>query len=423
MLLALGYLVSLLAGCGVRAHSGGDTLAFLRNGTLWVMLDDGTGARAIAGSVAGYAWSPDHHALAYRTASGGSLAPLSPTSSRRTPDAPGGMWVASISGGVPLQITPPEAATFSDPWWNANGNRLLYRETGTPGAPIYVVSQADQPVGIARKPALGAASIPALSSDGSQVAVIDAGGSLRLGAPGSLGGVIASHALLTLPGTGRPAHLLWQPHANALLYSASGAAGGIALTLVDTSGKAHIVATVPLLLDAAFSPDGSRLLVRTPDHFQLWALGASAPTFSWPEADPDAMPWWSPNGQYMLIQDATGWQVVDLTHQTVHSLLRSATAPGKSSPADEPPASRTDWRPASGSPWSADGTRIVFAAAAGDAWRGTTLPALPGGASAGLYVAPFASGSFGAASAIDGHADAAPSWSYLDPSATFLISA
>lgn len=420
VLLALGSLASLLAGCGARVHTGGDTVAFLRDGTLWVILDDGTGARAIAGNVAGYAWSPDHHALAYRTTSGGSLATLSATSSRRAPDAPGGMWVASISGGVPLQLTPSESATFSDAWWNANGNRMVYRETGIPGMPIYVVSQADQPVGIARKALLDAAGLPVLSADGQQVAAVDADGALRLGAPGSLGSVIASHALLTLPNTGRPAHLLWQPRTSALLYPASGAAGGITLTLINTSGTARAAVTVPQLLDAAFSPDGSRLLVRTPDQFQLWRLGATAPTFSWPEADPEAMPWWSPNGQYVLVQDTAGWQLVDLAHQTVHSLLHAAKAPSSSIPADEHPASRADWRPAAGSPWSADGTRIVFAAAAGDTWRGA---ALPGGASAGLYVAPFAGGSFGAASAIDNHADAAPSWSYLDPSVTYLVSA
>jgi len=419
----MACLLPLLAGCGVRVHSGTDTIAVLRGDALWVLLDDGSGARAIASSVAGYAWSPDHHELAFRVVGTSTpLTPLSPTTTRRALDAPGALGVASINGGVPLQITPSESATFGDPWWDAEGNRLVYRETGAAGLPIYVVSQADQPVGIARKPLLRAASVPAIAPDGKQVAVIDASGAVRVGAPGDDGRVIANGALLTLPAAGRPARLLWQPTRGAVLYPTPASDGvGVALRLIDAdaagsgAGTARTVATVDRLLDAAFSPDGSHLLVRTPDQFQLWPLGAAEPAFTWTDTDAGAMPWWSPDGRYVLVQDASGWQLVDLAHQTVRAVLRYASV--------QPTVLRADWRPASGSPWSADGTRMVFAAGTGDSWGGHPVPPPPGGGGTGLYVAAFAAGSFGAATAIDGHSDAAPSWSYLAPSTTFLVSA
>ena len=48
----------------------------------------------------------------------------------------------------------------------------------SPQCRLFVVSQSDQPVGIASKPVLDAASLPVLSSDGHQVAVLDTAGDL-----------------------------------------------------------------------------------------------------------------------------------------------------------------------------------------------------------------------------------------------------
>lgn len=406
-----------LAGCG-PLHPGGDTIAYLRGGQLWASWSDGTHPRLIAAGVVGYAWSPDHHELVYRAITQGSIPPLTPQSTRITPDLPANITVASISGGTPLQISPAGAVLRSDAWWDTNGNRVVYRESGaTVNMPQYIVSQVDQVFGIARKPLLAGASIPAIAPDGLRVAVIDPQGAVRIGTPSAPGTVVASGALLTLPDTGRPAHLLWRPHAGEVVYPASAADGGVALMEVGVSGGTpRTMLRVARLLDAAFSPDGATLLVRTPSDFELWRVGAATPFYTWPEADPYALPWWAPDGRALLVHDGAGWQLVDVTRRTARSVLAYSTA---TPPPSGPPV---DWRPAADSPWSPDGGHIILAGAASDIWQGRPLPS-PASGQTGLFVASFSAGTFGSASLIASGDDAAPSWSTLDPSTTFLASA
>lgn len=410
-------LVVALAGCG-PFHSGADTVAYLNDGQLWVAWSDGSHPRLISGGVAGYAWSPDHHELVYRFISQGTLPSPAPLSTRIVPDLPANISVASVNGGVPLQISPGGDGLRSDAWWDANGNRVVYRETGASvNTPQYVVSQVDQVFGIARKPLLDDASIPAVAPDGMQVAVIDARGELRIGAPASAGVVVASGALLTLPNTGMPAHPLWRPHANEVVYAAAAPGGGVALMAVATSGGTpRVLVRVSQLLDAAFSPDGSMLLVRTPSLFELWRPGAQTPVVTWIERDPYALPWWAPDSRALLIHDATGWQFLDVSKHVVRTLLHFA------SPLAAPAGPPVDWRPAADSPWNPDGSQIVLDGASGDTWQGKPLPT-PNGSSEGLYTASYTGGAFGGATLIASGGNAAPSWSTLDPSTTFLASA
>src|SRR5262249_21896124 len=154
------------------------------------------------------------------------------------------------------------------------------------------------------------------------VAVIDAAGNVQLGKPGAEGTVIAGEALLTLPGTTRPARLLWQPRHDAVVYSTP-AASGVTLVLKEDGKAPRSLATVDGRQDVAFAPDGSRLLVRTTTDFELWPLGAAkAPLFAWPETDPTALPWWSPDGKTLLVEDASGWQRVNIAAKRVDTLLR-----------------------------------------------------------------------------------------------------
>lgn len=409
-----------LGGCG-PLHSGADTIAYLRGGQLWVAWSDGTHPRLISGGVVGYAWSPDHHELVYRFIIQGSLPPLAPQSTTIAPDLPANISVASVNGGVPLQISPAGDGLRSDAWWDANGNRVVYREMGTSvNLPQYVVSQVDQIYGIARKPLLNDASTPAIAPDGMRVAVIDPRGELRVGAPAAAGAVVASGALLTLPESGRPAHLLWRPHADEVVYPAAASGGGVALMAIGASGGApRVLLSVPQLLDAAFSPDGGILLVRTPSRFELWRVGTEAvgaPFFAWPETDPYALPWWAPDGRALLVHDASGWQLIDVSKRTVRTELHFATTPAV--PATLP----VDWRPAANSPWSPDGSQVVVAGAVGDTWQGGPLSAPRSGPN-GLYLASYSTGAFGAATLIAAGENAAPSWSTLDPSETFLARA
>src|SRR5579859_3805961 len=65
--LASGTLV--VAACAF--HGGGETIAFLRGGELWSINPDGSGAAWLAGGgVVGFAWSPDHHQVVFRSGNG-----------------------------------------------------------------------------------------------------------------------------------------------------------------------------------------------------------------------------------------------------------------------------------------------------------------------------------------------------------------
>jgi hypothetical protein len=408
--------VTLLTGCGLQ--NGSETIAFLRGKTLWAINPDGSGLRPLAqGNIVSVSWSPDHHQYVMRTTQ--TYAPPAPLSLLAAPDAPGELSVGSVSGGSTVQITPNLAElSRSDAWWNADGNRLLYREslagTGIVGA-TYVVSQADQPVGIARKSVAQNAGLPVLSPDGGHLASLDSNGAIYLGAPGASGSVIATGALLTMPNSSRPARLLWQPRHDALLYLASGAQSKAAIELLALGGKPRSLGEVSGLLDLSFSPDGSRLLLRTTQGFEIWNVAQPGKAvFSWTEADPAALPWWSPAGGRILVQDASGWQLVDIARHNISPLI---TFPGASSTNI---TNANSWHPAAGSPWDATGNRFVFLGTDKALWRGRALPA-PHASTTGLYVADLASGQ--APTLIDSGADRSPTWSYLDPSTAFLVTA
>ena len=51
-------------------------------------------------------------------------------------------------------------------------------------------------------------------------------------------------------------------------------------------------------------------------------------------ADPLALPWWSPDGSMVLVQDASGWSLVDVP---VHSVSRVITFPQPVTPPGAPP--------------------------------------------------------------------------------------
>lgn len=415
--LFVSCVATLLAGCSVQ--SGGDELAFLRGGALWVARADGSHARElVAGNVVGYAWAPNHQELIARYAASGVQAPPA-GSTRGAPAARGNLVAVSINGGYPLQITPADAALErGDAWWDGASNRVVYSEqfANAPGSPSYVVSQIDQPAGIARKTLLDAASIPVLSPNGARVAVIDPNGDLRLGAPSAQGDTIASKVALILPDISRPAHLLWQPQHDAVLFPVASTSGGTNLALHDLHGDAHIVVNAVHLLDAAFSPNGALLVVHTTESLAVFD-SSGAQQLSWDEREPLALVWWSPDSKRLLVQDANGLTLVDVTRKAVTPLLvyRAPLPAQPVNPSDS-------WHPATGSPWSPDGSHIVFACESGASWHGKALPQ-PKGSSVGLYVAALTGVSGDVPTLIDSHADTAPSWSTPDPSSAFLMSA
>jgi len=178
---------TILSACAVKPASG--EVAFVRNGQLWMVQSDGTGARTIGGGfVIGYSWSPNHHQLVYRTSN--SSHPVAAAGVFGAPDTSGNLTTISVNGGYGIQISPDAPALDrSDAWWNPDGSRLLYRQEypGTLSSAEFVVSQSDQPLGIAAKSVDNASAIPVLSPDGASVAVIDGQGNVLVGHPGSRG--------------------------------------------------------------------------------------------------------------------------------------------------------------------------------------------------------------------------------------------
>ena len=189
----------------------------------------------------------------------------------------------------------------------------------------------------------------------------------------------------------------------------------VGLKLLTLGGATQSLGEVRGLLDLAFSPDGSRLLLRTTQGFAVWDVAhPGQPLVSWTEDDPAALPWWSPGSGRILVQDSAGWQLVDIASKHVRTL---AALPG-ATPTD---ISRvTNWRPAAGSPWSPTGDSFVFAGVVRETWQGKLLPT-PHGSATGLYVADPSSDA--APKLIDSGEDRAPTWSYLDPSTVFLVMA
>ena len=407
-----------LSGCSV--HTGGDTIAFIRKGVLWTIHPDGTNSVYVAaGTVVSFAWSPNHHELVYRSGSSALLAAqsLSATTTLGPPDAPSLISVASINGGTALQISPDQDTSLrSDAWWDPSGHRLLYAEYFASPSPVlaYIQSQADQPAGIARKRIEDAATLPVLSPDGKQVAVVDAQGDVLLGSAERPDRAIATGALVALPQVGRPARILWQPRHNGLLY-ATASPGGVSLVLHGlASSQATVIGTTSIVLDYAFSPDGTRLLVQTPAGLELWSVTQPGPPlYTWIGRDPYALAWWSHDSATILMQDRDGWRLLDARTGASTVLLMYST------PADNTPITQiASWRPAAGSPWSADDSHIVFVSGPG-IWRDAPL-ALSHTSSAGLYVADPRSVT-AKPRIIDGGPDIEPSWSYADPSTTFLV--
>ncbi|HKV86098.1 MAG TPA: hypothetical protein VJN88_16210 [Ktedonobacterales bacterium] len=405
------------SSCGI--HSGGGEIAFMRDGALWSIQADGSNSVYIAGNkVVGFAWSPNHHELVYRSGASALLAAQgrSPVSTLGAPEAPSVISVASINGGAAIQISPDvDAMLRGDAWWDPSGHRLLYAEyAGVAGSqPSYIQSQADQPAGIARKLVANAVTLPVISPDGKQIAVIDAQGNLLLGTAQSQDRVVATGALVTLPQFARPARVLWQPRHNALLYATT-SPGGVSLRLSDlTSGHTILLGTTALALDYAFSPDGARLLVKTPYMLEVWNVTQPGPPmYMWSESDEIALAWWSPDGSAVLVQDHTGWWLGDIKSGNFDRILYESPT------SDAPPTNVASWHPAAGSPWSADGARMVFSSGAG-MWRGQSLTPPHTGAF-GLYVAE-PRNTASQPRLLDSGPDSAASWSYADPSTTFLV--
>lgn len=425
VLTVLGTLVvSMLAACS-PGHTGSTEIGFLRGGALWAIDPDGTNLHQIeSGQMIGLSWSPDHHQIVLRQqnerASGGAH-PVG------LGDLKSELGVTAIDGGNIIQITPPNSGLLrSDAWWDASGNRLLYREeapgaNGSAGTPQWKLSQSDQPAGIARKDLPASAVLPAVNSDGSLIASIDAQGHVLVGSPGSSPQTITTGALALLPGSNYPARPLWQPVTGALLYATAGPnPNDTRLLLRASDGSAHPLATIPNLQQYAWSPDGRWLLARTASDYRLYSPAGNE-YFVWNDSASVSLAFWSPDSRFLLILEPDGASLVNVASQRQLPLLNAAISLPPAPEAGQAPF----LRPATNSPWKPDSSALLFTAPRGSAWSAQPDRSLPtaSGSGDGLYATTLdqLSGTPQFPTLLDWgeHQDVA--WSTLDPNCAFLL--
>jgi hypothetical protein len=428
-LLALGALLAGIFGACSPGHTGGNEIGFLRGGALWEIDPDGSNLHQIASDhIAGFSWSPDHHQIVLRTASGG---PPAGTHPYGLGDLKSELGVTSVDGGNIIQITPPDSGLArSDAWWNASGNRLLYREeqAGSDGqlaAPRWKLSQADQPAGIARKDLPASVVPPAVNSDGSLVASIDASGRLLVGAPGSQTSVVATGALTALPGSpGYPARPLWQPNTGALLYavaSAGPAPDVTTLILRTSSGSTRALLAVANLQQYAWSPDGQTLLVRTASEYRLYSA-SGAERFTWNDTNAASLPFWSPDSRWLLIVEPGSVTLVNITAHQRQTLL-SGTFALPAPPGDS--ALAPFLRPATSSPWNRDSSALLLTSDGQGTWEAQPNKPLPtaSGSGNGLYLVTLGQQNSAPQfpTLIDWGEHQSVAWTTLDPNCAFLV--
>ncbi|HLW02166.1 MAG TPA: hypothetical protein VKT82_26160 [Ktedonobacterales bacterium] len=428
-LLALGLLLSAMLGACSPGHTGGNEIAFLRGGNLWEIDQDGSNLHQVAtNQILGFSWSPDHQQIVLRMSNGKTPADALPYG---YPDLTSELGVTSVDGGNIIQITPPNSGLWrSDAWWDASGNRLLYREekSGTDGqleTPHWELSQSDQPAGIARKDLPASAVLPAVNSDGSQIASIDASGRVLVGAPGSPATVIATGAVTMLPGTpGYPARPLWQPNTGSLLYafaSAGPTPDVTTLVLRNSSGKVQPLVTAANIQQYAWSPDGRELLVRTASEYQLYSA-SGAERFSWSDANAISLPFWSPDSRVLLILEPDNATLVNVVTQQRQQLLSGTiTLPTPFADAHLAPF----LRPATSSPWNSDSSAVLLSNDGQGTWAtqpDTPLPTGKGGGS-GLYLVTLAQPNSVPQfpTLVDWGDHQSIAWTTLDPNCAFLI--
>lgn len=436
ILLLLILLLATLAACS-SGHLGGNEIAFIRDGHLWTIDPNGANALAIVSEstpVIGYAWSPSHQLLAYRSLDGTFAKTAVAKNLVSNPitgasgDLPSTVNSIGIDGGspIPLMFSSPNVL-YSNPTWNATGTRLLFREetksnTYSPKASLWWISQNDQPGGIAAKTLPGSYSIPSIASS-SQMAI---GNSEKGLFTVTLAGTNAQYLINgPLPGHPLPAALervLWQPahQSPAILYAIASnsnqTAGSFVLSvqlLLRTADNQTKVLVTCQCTQFAWSPDGKSILYSTGSTYTIVNVN-NLSSFNI-SVENGSIPYWSPDSQFLLLDGLQTLTLVHIASQQSQTLLSTANTSTTSSP---PQASmNTRLQPVSNSLWASDSRHFLFLTRNRSLWQGSQLQN-----GKGLYTVTINDRGQpqGSPTIVDTGNDSQAGWTYEDPNTSFL---
>jgi hypothetical protein len=424
-------LLASLAACS-PGHSGGNEIAFLRDGQLWTVDPDGANAfEVVAGTppVVSYGWSPSHELLEFRA--------LDPTFASRAAayistqaltqlaaDLPSSLNTISIDGGSAIPILFSDASVrHSNAWWSSASTRLLYREedvnaSSTPAAALWWVSQNDQPAGIARKVLPASYSIPSFSPSNTLAIGNSAHGLFTTTLAGTQLSYLSHHALAGHPLPASLERVLWQPaHSQpdilyALRNAGPGGASGVELVSQNARGQASVLANCSCT-QFAWSPDGNSVLYASNSLYSIVRPGSHAPLPL--TASAGSVPYWSPDSQFLLLDGAHSLTLVHLGNRG-QGVLLSDGVQKQAPPAESAAGVSALLQPLANSVWASDSRHFLFLTRGRMLWQGTRLQR------AGLYsVAIDAAGRApGPPLLVDGGNDSQPGWTYQNPATSFL---
>ena len=445
VLFFLLLLCTSIASCS-PGHLGSNILAFIRDGHLWTSDPDGANAFEVVAQdlpVVGYTWSPTHQILSYRTldtdfakTSAAKHLSANATTGLIT-DAPSTLNTIGVDGGTPISIafSSPDVR-YSNAMWNANGTRLLYRQTatsfsGNPSHANWWISQNDQPGGIAIKSLPGSYSIPSLSYVAQHYQAIgnSSNGLFTTTLAGSQLHTLTSEPL---PGHPLPASLeriLWQPghQDHAFLYARSSTTAAtpsqessktslsVQLVIQSLSGQVSPLITCGCT-QFAWSPNGNYILSTTGTKNTVINVQNSA-SFSF-TVENGSIPYWSPDSSFLLLDAPHSMILVNIsTKQQIPLLKDSQLQSNPQLVQSEMLATSALLQPIANSPWAADSRHFLFLTHNRLLWQEKSLH--PG---KGLYTVSIDK---------DGHPQSNPTvvdtgndtqagWTYQDPNTSFL---